>query len=118
MSGRRGRPSSASPGELLPVRGPPPSRWLEPSDVCLARARGLVVDASAIPRGKRGDREPHVPVLTACADHEDDAGLVAGADEDVLRSGRRVEEITGAEASLLALDQQRALAREHEEVLL
>src|SRR5436305_15125447 len=100
MSGRRGRPSSASPGELLPVRGPAPSRWLEPSDVCLARARGLVFDAGAIPRGERRDREPHVPVLTACADHKDDAGLVACADEDVLPSGPRVAEIPAAVASL------------------
>src|SRR5262249_2077277 len=54
----------------------------------------------------------------ARADHEDHARFVPGADEDVLRPGRRVEEVPLAKPPFLAFDEQRAFARQHEEVLL
>jgi hypothetical protein len=45
-------------------------------------------------------------------------GPVAGTDEDVLGTRSAVEEVPGAEVTLLALDEQQAFAGEHEEVLL
>ena len=47
-----------------------------------------------------------------------DARTVAGADEDVLRPGRAVHEVPRFQRSLLAFDDQQALAGEDEEVLL
>jgi hypothetical protein len=62
-----------------------------------------IADASSFPAGP---------------DSEHEAGTVTGSDEDVLRPGWAVDEIPCAEPPLLAFDQQQALAREHEEVLL
>ena len=53
-----------------------------------------------------------------CANHQDHARPVASSHERVLRPGRRVEEVPGSKASLLALDEQPALAAENEERLL
>src|SRR5438477_8522277 len=58
------------------------------------------------------------PVACPRADHQDRAGLVAGADEDVLGPGRGVEEVPCTQRPLLPLDEQRALAGEDEKVLL
>src|SRR5581483_673593 len=57
------------------------------------------------------------PPATRAA-HEDHARLVARADEGVQRPGRAMDEIPRLQATLLALDQQHALARQHEEILL
>ena len=52
------------------------------------------------------------------ARHEDHAGAVSRADEYVLGVRRAVDEVPRPERSLLALDQEQALAGEDEEVLL
>ena len=56
--------------------------------------------------------------FSAQAGHEDRARLVPGADEDVVRPGRAVEEVPRLQAPLLVLDDEDALAREDEEVFL
>jgi hypothetical protein len=53
--------------------------------------------------------------ITGC---EDDARAVACAHEGVRRARRAVHEVPGAKTPLLALDDQDALAHEHEKVLL
>ena len=55
---------------------------------------------------------------TLRADHDDRARAVAGADEDVLRHRRAVDEIPRLQAPFLALDHEHALAGDDEEVLL
>jgi hypothetical protein len=45
-------------------------------------------------------------------------GAVPRTDEDVLGPARTVNEVPGAQTPLLAFDQEQALARENEEVLL
>jgi hypothetical protein len=57
-------------------------------------------------------------VFQPCTDHQDHARLFAGAHEDVVRPGRAVDEVPRPQEPLLLLDEQPALAREHEEVLL
>src|SRR5207249_4862656 len=52
------------------------------------------------------------------ARHEDRARAVARADEPVLGVRRTVHEVPAFQVSLLALDQEQALAGKHEEVLL
>ena len=56
--------------------------------------------------------------VRARADGEDRARPVAGADEHVLGPVRAMDEVPLAQRSLLALDQQQALTRQDEEVLL
>src|SRR5512146_1978272 len=53
-----------------------------------------------------------------CSDHQDRARPVASAHEGMLRPGRTMEEVPGPEASLLALDEQPALAGQKKERLL
>ena len=68
---------------------------------------------------ERVDRiDDPAPAAAAGADREHDRGAVAGADDDVVRLGRAVHEVPGAQLPLLALDEQQALAGEHEEALL
>jgi hypothetical protein len=50
--------------------------------------------------------------------HEDHARPVAGADEDVLCPGGAMHEVPRPQTALHPLDDQKALAGEHEEVLL
>src|SRR4249920_513930 len=107
---------SLAPGRAGPVRRPLSS---EPLGRCidLPRIGCLLLRARAVAR-----RELRHGVATlraqACADHQDHAWPVASPHEGVLRPGWRVEEVPGSEASLLALDEQPALARENEERLL
>jgi hypothetical protein len=54
----------------------------------------------------------------AGADGEDDRDPLARAYDHVLRPGRRVHEVPRLERPLLAVHEQHALAREHEEVFL
>src|SRR5262245_40004598 len=56
--------------------------------------------------------------LRADADHEDRARTVTGADGDVARARRAMEVVPLPQRSLLLLDDQRAIAGEHEEPLL
>ena len=78
---------------------------------------------SPFPRSRRS--APRAPTLgyrtsgpRVCADHQDRARPVASPHEGMLRPGGTVEEVPGAEASLLALDEQPALAGQNEERLL
>ena len=57
-------------------------------------------------------------VGTARPDHQDRARPVTGTDEDVIDVRRHVHEVPGLQRTLLAVDEQRALAGQHEEVLL
>ena len=66
---------------------------------------------------KLGFRIDHVAAGPR-ADGEDRARALAGADENVLRPRRAVHEVPGSEPPLLSFDEQQALARKHEEVLL
>jgi hypothetical protein len=45
-------------------------------------------------------------------------GPSPSADEDVLGAGRAVDEVPGLQSALLALDEEQALAGQHEKVLL
>ena len=53
-----------------------------------------------------------------CANHQDDARLVASSHEGVFRPGRGMEEVPGSETTLLALDEQPALTGQNEERIL
>src|SRR4051794_8222468 len=108
---------ASGPGQAVPVRRSPDPRRLE-ADVRLVRIRRLLRRARAVLRRELGHRVDDLPVLRPPTDHEDHARPVAGADEDVLGPGRAVEEIPRAQDAFLPLDQQAALARENEEVLL
>src|SRR4051794_20628235 len=56
--------------------------------------------------------------FAAGADHQNRAGAVAGADEDVARARRAMDEVPGPQQALLLLDEEQAFAGEDEEVLL
>src|SRR4051812_4267427 len=108
---------ASGPGQAVPVRRSPDPRRLE-ADVRLVRIRRLLRGARAVLRRELGHRVDDVPVLGPPTDHEEHARPVAGADEDVLGPGRAVEEVPRPQDALLPLDQQAALARKNEEVLL
>lgn len=59
----------------------------------------------------------HLHLLVAGADGEDRAS-VTGADDDVLRAGRAVDEVPLPQRPFLTLDDEQCLAGEHDEVLL
>ena len=71
-----------------------------------------------MPGGDRVHRVVDRAVRRAGAEHEDRAGAVPGADQDVLRAGRAVQVVPPAQPPLLALDHRDALAVEHEEAFL
>src|SRR4051812_14849276 len=86
--------------------------------VGLLRAVGLALHARAVAERDVVHRIADAAAGAAGADGEHDARAVAGADEDVFRPRRAVHEAPRAQEPLLALDQQEALARQDEEVLL
>src|SRR5205085_11784587 len=94
-----------------------PARGLE-SHVRLIRRVCLLLRACLVPGRELRHRIHHRPAGGSHADHEEYARAVPGADEDVLRLRRRVEEVPRAEPTLLALDEQHALTGENEEVFL
>ena len=96
--------AAALAGTTPPPHRPGPDR-MSPSRRSRRSARRVPTRGSA-------------PPANVCADHQDHARPVASSHEGVLRPGRRVEEVPGSEASLLALDQQPALAGENEKRLL
>ena len=103
--------------------GRSPSRYghgleLAPARVGLPRVGRLLLDARAVAPRQLADWVAHRVVALSASDHEDRAGPVAGADEDVLGPGGAVDEVPGPQAPFLTLDEEQALAREHEEVLL
>src|SRR5438034_10244792 len=64
----------------------------------------------------RIDEPLALPPARAHSEHY--RGLLAGADDDVLRPRRAVEEVPGLQLPLLALHDQQALSGQDEEVLL
>src|SRR5262245_20316691 len=91
---------------------------LGPVGVCLFRGVRRRPHRRAVPGGDLAHRVVDGGALLARADHQDRAGAVAGPDEGMAGPGRTVEEVPGAKAQLLVLDDRDALAREHQEVLL
>src|SRR5215217_6234085 len=89
-----------------------------PLAVGLARVARLLGRRRAVLLRQLGHGVVQRLLRPAGADHEDRAGPVARADADVARPGREVDEVPGLQAPLLLLDEQQALAGEHEEVLL
>jgi hypothetical protein len=71
-----------------------------------------------VPSCELRERVADVPLARPRADHEEHAGLLAGADEDVLGPGGSVDEVPLRQPALLAFDEQDALAGEDEEALL
>src|SRR4051794_39949686 len=86
--------------------------------VRLARLAGVVRRGGVVLRRELVHLVVERRVRRAHPDHEDRAGPVAGAHEDVVRAGRAVEVVPLAHRPLLALDDRDAFAREHEEALL
>src|SRR5881275_862952 len=107
----------SDPGKAVPVRRPPDPRRLVPY-VRLVGIRRLLLRARAVARRQLGDRIDHLPIFRPPTDHEDHARPVAGAHEDVLGPGRAVEEVPRPQEPLLPFDEQPALARQNEEILL
>src|SRR5947208_15337254 len=105
------------PGQAIPGGGPLAPRRL-PLGVRLVRIGRLALDARAMTGRELGDGEADGPVARPRADHQDRAGLVAGADEDVLGPSRCVEEVPRAQRPFLPLHEQRALTGQDEKVLL
>src|SRR5262245_3376479 len=112
---RRGR--SLGPRQVVPAfRTVGPPVWMR--GVGLGGRARLRLDARAVAQGRLGARVDDPFAGRATADHEDHTRAGARGDEDVLRARRAVHEIPGTEGSLLVLDEQKAFAREDEEVLL
>src|SRR5919206_5077115 len=101
------------PAAPVPAAGEPRERGVR-----LLRLGRLALDADAVPQCERLDRVDEALPSAAGADGEDDGRPRARADDHVVRPAGAVDEVPGAERQLPALDEQQALAREHEEVLL
>src|SRR5262245_26829579 len=87
--------------------------------VRLGRVGRLHLHRGAVLLGDlRSGVDETLATAAARAHSQDDRGLAAGADDDVLRPGRAVEEVPGLQLPLLALDDQQTLAGQYEEVLL
>ena len=69
-------------------------------------------------RGHLVHRIDHLEAARSAAGHDDDTRPVTGADEDVVRPGRAVDEIPCLQAALLAFDHEHALSGDEQEVLL
>src|SRR5919197_6746957 len=91
LPGRLRMVTALGPRKLLPRRpAEPPVR--EPR-VRLVRRRCLALDAGVVRACGLRDRIEERASFKARACHEDDARLVAGADERVTRTGRAVDEV-------------------------
>src|SRR5262249_33071070 len=101
-------PRQAGPGRR-PLSPEPLGRRKGP-----ARVGWLPLDARAVARGELRLRVAHFRAQASTC-HQEDAWLVAGPHEGVLRPGWRVEEVPGPEAHFLALDEQSALPGQNEE---
>src|SRR4051812_5386522 len=109
--------SAASPGQpTVPVASP-----LEREGLVrlLRRRRGLRDPGLQTLRDRVGGIDQAVVLVASpCADREDEARPVAGADDRVRDTRGAVEEIPSLQRPLLPLDDERAFAGEHDEVLL
>src|SRR5206468_3247931 len=86
--------------------------------VSLVRLRRLLVHARVVLRGHLAHVVDDLEATGAATDHHDHARPVTGSDEDVPGPRRAVDEVPGAKAALLLLDDEHALAGDDEEVLL
>ena len=82
------------------------------------RVGGLRRDRGAVPRRGLAHRITQRLDLGPRPEHEDRARPLTGADQHVRGAGGAVEVVPLLERPLLVLDDQQALAREHEEALL
>ncbi len=89
--------------------------FLRRRGVGLPRVRRLDLHAGSVAQRELRDGVEDRAAGTTCAGHEDDAGAVARADDDVLGPGRAVEEVPRPQAPLLPFNEQQALAGEDEE---
>src|SRR3954465_10757254 len=78
----------------------------------------LARDARAVARRELGDRIPKDLRIVPRADRQHRGRRFSGGHEHVLGPGRRVEEVPRTQPPLLAVDDQDALAGEHEEPFL
>jgi hypothetical protein len=77
-----------------------------------------LLDACAVRERQIVDRIDDPRASAASSDGEHDRRPVPRADDHVVRAAGAVEEVPGAKRTLLPLDEQQALAGEHEKVLL
>ena len=77
--------------------------------VGLLRRRGCFPDAGAVTNRRLVDGIPRRPL--SCAHGQDDRGCVSGADDDVLRSRRAVEEVPRLQRALLTFDDEQTTLR-------
>src|SRR6476619_6361719 len=84
------------------------------------RIRGLLADARPVPRRDLTHEvaQAAADAASPSADREDDRRLSLGRDDDVRRARGAVEEVPRGELPLLVLDDECALAGQHEECLL
>src|SRR5207302_2550357 len=78
----------------------------------------LLVDTGAVPERRRFDEVGEPPPPAARADREHDRRPVSCTDDHVRRPAGTVEEVPRFERPLLALDEEQALARQHQEPFL
>jgi len=104
-------PGQAGPG-WRPSSPEPLGRRID-----LLRIGCLLLHARPVARRKFRDRVAPFRAYVG-ADHQDCARPVARSHERVHRPGGRVEEVPGSKATILALDEQPALASENDERLL
>ena len=122
-NGHEARTSTAGPEALVPILQPACVVAAAPELERLVRELGvcrLLRDAGAVPLrgGLRRVDETVVLRPGPSADGEHDRRSVARADDRVVDPRRAVEEIPARQRALGAVDDQQALACEHEEVLL
>src|SRR5438445_12394 len=89
--------------------------------VCLCRIGRLHFDARAVPECRVVHRiaaPAHASLMLTRTYCENNTGYVSGADDDVLCLGRTMDEVPLPQRPLLALDDEKRLPGEHEEVLL
>jgi hypothetical protein len=94
---------------------------LRKPSVCLLNVIRLLLDASAMAERSLVHRvaaPARACLMLTRADGEDDAASISGPDDGVLRLGGAVHEVPLPQWPLLALDDQKRLAGEDEEVLL
>src|SRR5205807_2056702 len=90
---------------------------VEPGRAALDRLAGLREGAERAFVGGEPD-DPLEPELASGAHREDNRWTAAGAEDHVIGLSGAVHEVPGVKISLLALDDQEALAGQDEEVLL
>src|SRR3954447_12988383 len=105
-----------------PIREESLRRWsrLRLGDAGVGHLPGgrLLGHAGPVAQGELGYRIAEPLAGVPRTDAQEHARAVAGANEDVLGERRAVHEVPGAQAALLSLDEEKALAAQDQEVLL